>query len=57
MKQKDLSEKQWEEELVRRIENLEESNKKVNRMTRRDYITAGIIVVACLVAVVAGAFI
>ncbi|MBO4997732.1 MAG: hypothetical protein J6D02_07025 [Lachnospira sp.] len=57
MKQKDLSEKQWEEELVRRIENLEESNKKVNRMTRRDYITAGIIVVACLVAVAAGAFI
>ena len=57
MKQKDLSEKQWEEELVRRIENLEESNKKVNRMTRRDYITAGIIVVACLVGVAAGAFI
>lgn len=57
MKQKDLSEKQWEEELVRRIENLEESNKKVNRMTRRDYITAGIIVVACLVAVAAGALI
>lgn len=57
MKQKDLLEKQWEEELVRRIENLEESNQKVSRMTRRDYITAGIIVVVCLCAVVAGAFI
>lgn len=57
MKQKDLLEKQWEEELVRRIENLEESNQKVSRMTRSDYIMAGIIVVGCLCAVVAGAFI
>ena len=57
MKQKELLEKQWEEELVRRIENLEESNREIRRMTRKDYIIAGIIVVICLCAVVAGAFI
>lgn len=47
----------FEKELLNRIEQIEEDSRKIKRMSRRDYIVVGIIVMVCLVVVVAGAFI
>lgn len=48
---------QWDMELVHRITNIEENSATIKEMTKRDYIVAGIIIVLCLCAVIAGAFI
>lgn len=48
---------QWEEELVRRIEEIEETADAVQTMTKKDYAVAGAITLLCLLFVVVGAFI
>lgn len=55
--QKDGFDEQWEKELVHRIDQIEQGNSGIKRMTSKDYIIAGIIVFICLCVVVAGAFI
>lgn len=47
---------QWEEELVRRIDQIEETADAVQTMTKKDYVVAGMITLVCLLFVVAGAF-
>lgn len=47
---------QWETELSRRIDSIEEEALTIQAMTKRDYIVAAVITVVCLVAVFAGAF-
>lgn len=54
---KELPEKQWETELVKRIDEMDRNNSGIKRMKKKDYIIAGIIVIVCLCSVVAGAFI
>lgn len=56
-KQEEGLENQWDTELVRRIANIEKNSATIKTMTRKDYIVAGVIIVLCLCAVVAGAFI
>lgn len=56
-KQEKGLENQWDKELVHRITNIEENSATIKEMTKRDYIVAGIIIVLCLCAVIAGAFI
>ncbi len=48
---------QWDMELVHRITNIKENSATIKEMTKRDYIVAGIIIVLCLCAIIAGAFI
>lgn len=55
--QKELAEEQWETELVERINQIDQNNSSIKRMTKRDYIIAGVIVIICVCVVVAGAFI
>lgn len=55
--QKELAEEQWETELVERINQIDQNNSNIKRMTKRDYIIAGVIVIICVCVVVAGAFI
>lgn len=47
---------QWEEELIRRIDNIEKEAVAVKIMTKKDYIVAAMVTVVCLVAVICGAF-
>lgn len=49
-------EKKWEEELCNRIAQMEEGDSAIRPMARRDYVTAGVITVFCLCAVVWGAW-
>lgn len=55
--QKEVAEKQWETELVERINQIDQNNSGIKRMTKKDYIIAGVIVIICFCVVVAGAFI
>lgn len=48
---------QWEEELVRRIDQIEETVASVQTMTKKDYAVAGVITLLCLLVVIVGAFI
>ncbi len=48
---------QWEEELVRRIDQIEETAASVQTMTKKDYVVAGAITLLCLLLVIVGAFI
>ena len=48
---------QWEEELIRRIDQIEETADAVQTMTKKDYAVAGAITLLCLLFVVVGAFI
>lgn len=48
---------QWENELLARIEQIEENSQDIKIMTKRDYIVAGIVTVVCLLFVIVGAFI
>ncbi len=48
---------QWEEELVRRIDQIEETAASVQTMTKKDYAVAAVITLLCLLFVVVGAFI
>ncbi len=48
---------QWEEELVRRIDQIEETAAGVQTMTKKDYVVAGAVALFCLLFVVVGAFI
>ncbi len=48
---------QWEEELIRRIDQIEETADAVQTMTKKDYVVAGTIALLCLLFVVVGAFI
>ena len=48
---------QWEEELVRRIDQIEETAASVQTMTKKDYAVAGVITLLCLLVVIVGAFI
>lgn len=54
---KNLTENQWDMELLHRIDELEKNSKEIKRMTKKDYITAGVITAICLCIVVVGAFI
>ncbi|MBE5941606.1 MAG: hypothetical protein E7264_03585 [Lachnospiraceae bacterium] len=47
----------WEEELIRRIDQIEETADAVQTMTKKDYAVAGVITLLCLLFVVVGAFI
>jgi len=47
----------WEEELVRRIDQIEETAASVQTMTKKDYAVAAVITLLCLLFVVVGAFI
>ena len=47
---------QWEAELVRRIDEIEETASAVQAMTKKDYVLAGVIILSCLLFVVVGAF-
>ena len=47
---------QWEEELIRRIDNIEKEAVAVKIMTKKDYIVAATVTVVCLVVVICGAF-
>lgn len=55
--QKELAEEQWETELVERINQIDQNNSNIKRMTKKDYIIAGVIVIICFCVAVAGAFI
>lgn len=57
MENQDGLDEQWEKELIHRIDQMEQGNSGIKRMTSKDYIIAGIIVFICLCAVTAGAFI
>ncbi len=48
---------QWEGELVRRIDQIEETADAVQTMTKKGYAVAGVITLLCLLVVVVGAFI
>lgn len=48
---------QWEDELLTRIEQIEENSQDIKIMTKKDYIVAGIVTALCLLFVIAGAFI
>lgn len=48
---------QWENELLARIEQIEENSQDVKIMTKKDYIVAGIVTAVCLLFVIEGAFI
>lgn len=48
---------QWEQELIARIEQIEENSRDIKSMAKRDYIVAGVITTICLLLVIAGAFI
>lgn len=48
---------QWEAELVRRIDQIEETAGAVQTMTKKDYAVAGVVTLLCLLFVVVGAFI
>lgn len=48
---------QWEEELARRIDQIEETANAVQAMTKKDYVVAGAVTLLCLLFVVVGAFI
>ncbi|MBO5088055.1 MAG: hypothetical protein J6C01_05215 [Lachnospiraceae bacterium] len=48
---------QWEEELIRRIDQIEETAASVQTMTKKDYAVAGVITLLCLLVVIVGAFI
>lgn len=48
---------QWEAELVRRIDQIEETAGAVQTMTKKDYVVAGVVTLLCLLFVVVGAFI
>lgn len=47
----------WEEELIRRIDQIEETADVVQTMTKKDYAVAGVITLLCLLVVIVGAFI
>lgn len=47
----------WEEELIRRIDQIEETADAVQTMTKKDYAVAGVITLLCLLVVIVGAFI
>lgn len=53
----DSNSNQWEQELIARIEQIEENSGDIKIMTKRDYIVAGVITTACLLLVIVGAFI
>lgn len=48
--------RRMDEELTRRIDEIEETIANVKPMTKKDYIVASVITVVCLIIVVAGAF-
>lgn len=48
---------QWENELLARIEQIEENSQDIKIMTKKDYIVAGIVTAVCLLFVIEGAFI
>ena len=48
---------QWENELLARIEQIEENSQDIKIMTKNDYIVAGIVTAVCLLFVIEGAFI
>ena len=48
---------QWEQELIARIDQIEENSRDIQCMTKRDYVVAGVITTICLLLVIAGAFI
>ena len=46
----------WETELSQRVDSIEEEASSIQAMTKKDYIVAAVITIACLIAVVGGAF-
>jgi len=48
---------QWEAELSRRIDQIEETVTSVQTMTKKDYAVAAVITLLCLLFVVVGAFV
>ena len=48
------NEEKWEQELIHRIDQIEENAKEIKTMTKRDYRIAVVITLLCLVVVVAG---
>ncbi len=51
-----MNEKKFEEDLIKRIEEVQSYGNE-NSMTRREFITAAVVCVICLAAVIAGGFI
>lgn len=47
----------WEEELIRRIDQIEETADAVQAMTKKDFAVAGVITLLCFLVVIVGAFI
>lgn len=47
----------WEEELIRRIDQIEETADAVQTMTKKDFAVAGVITLLCFLVVIVGAFI
>ncbi len=54
--EKEEFEKQWEEELVSRIDGMEEHQGQIKPMTKKDYIIMAVMVIICLGALVAGVY-
>ena len=52
----DSNNTQWEQELIARIDQIEENSRDIKIMSKRDYIVAGAIITVCLLIVIAGAF-
>lgn len=48
---------QWEQELIARIDQIEENSRDIKIMTKKDYIVAGVITTVFLLLVIAGSFI
>ena len=48
------NEEKWEQELIHRIDQIEENAKEIKTMTKWDYRIAAVITLLCLVVVVAG---
>ena len=52
----DSNNTQWEQELIARIDQIEENSRDIKIMSKKDYIVAGIIIAVCVLIVIGGAF-
>lgn len=51
-----MTEKELEQELMTRIEQMEKGSPRISTMNKRDYIEVTVLVFLCLAGIVAGAF-
>ena len=47
----------WEQELINRIDQIEENSRDIKSMTKKDIIVATVITAVCLLLVIVGAYI